>query len=341
MANVLLHLGDIHSKYSPYYNYGINKFIKWLDATLPEAGRESTEIILAGDMLDKVTGESSHASAMAPIVDVLKRKAKYIYAILGNHDYGIRALSRISNTEFLESLGIIVIKDLCVYTTKMGFKILCLPWTPYCTYNQVNDFVKEHLDEDFDSVVAHWEIKPLFTDNFIDISKVKSTCKAVGHIHTKTNDPCYIGSVLPNSSSEMKYENSLSVIRSLVKTDKGSNVFDIKIPSFVTIQLAAIKNFEDLKSLVSREDLFYKIRFNSANLEQREVLNYVYEHNIGLYKVESTNYDIQEFNSGMSEISFDNITLNLSKKEIIEECASALSITDEELARLESYITQN
>lgn len=337
----MLHLGDIHSKYAPYYNYGIDKFTKWLDATLPDAGKENTEIILAGDMLDKVMGESAHTSAMAPIVEVLKRKTKYIYAILGNHDYGIKSLNRISNTEFLESLGIIVIKDLCEYTTRLGFHLLCLPWTPYHTFNQVNDFVREHTTKQYDSVVAHWEIKPLFTDDFVDISNVKSLCKAVGHIHTKTNDPCYIGSVLPNASSEMKYEDRLSVIRSLIKTDTGSRVVDIKIPSFVTIQFTTIKKFEDLKTLESREDLFYKIRFNNANLEQKEILAYLKEHNIGLYKIESTNYDIQEFNTEVSDVPLEGLTLNISKEEIIEECVEALSITDKELALLKSYISQS
>lgn len=336
---VLLNLGDAHIKYEPYYNYGISKFIDWFDKSFPDKGREITEIFLTGDVLDKVAGVTSQEANAYPFMEVLKKKAKYIYTILGNHDYGIKSLSYVSNKEFLESLGITVITENCEYTTKLGFNVLCLPWHPSYSYDTENNFIENHLNKEYDCVVSHWETEPLFTENFVNISKLKSKIFSIGHIHTFGSN--YVGSLLPNSSSEQKSVGCLSVVRALYETNEVFNHADIPIPSFVDLREVKINSYLELSNLISKEELYYKIKYNRSSLDKNTIIDYCKEHNVNIYKNPlplSVDNVIEIDESGLKLPEFSE---GVSKRSIIEACKEELLITDEEENKLLNLINQN
>lgn len=337
---VLLNLGDPHLKYEPYYNYGLGRFIEWFDRTFPDKARDITEIFLAGDTLDKVTGTSSQEANAYPFISVLKKKAKYIYAIMGNHDYGIKALNIISNKEFLESLGITVISENCEFETKLGFKVLCLPWHPSYSYDTENAFLDLHQHDNYDCIVSHWEYKPLFTDNFVDVTRVNSIAYAVGHVHTQGN--AYIGSLLPNSAAEQKTRTAFSVVRGIYEKEGILKVCDTLIPSCVNIEEITLHSHLELGRLRSAIDTFYKIRYDKAALDKASILSWCKDNNINVYKEpEAISKSFEEFSIDTAELKLPEFSQGVSKASIIKTCKDDLSITEEEESKLLHLVNQN
>src|SRR5574344_572623 len=124
MTKALIGIGDIHLRSKNYYKTGLKAFLDWFNKTFPDERREETEIVIAGDVLNKVAMLPFVAASTVNLFETLHKKAKNVYVILGNHDYGMSKYKVINTKDFLEKEGAIVIDTLCEYTTELGFKLL-------------------------------------------------------------------------------------------------------------------------------------------------------------------------------------------------------------------------
>jgi hypothetical protein len=269
----LVGIGDIHLRNKSFYKMGLKSFLTWLDKTLPDDKRDSTEILLAGDILNKVNMLPFAAASTVTLMELLHRKASTVYVILGNHDYGLSKYKVINTKPFLEKNGVVVIDQLCEYTTKLGFSLLCLPWCYGVSHDQVNKFIQSTISgKHYNVCTAHWELESCYGSNFVDVNNVPADAFMCGHIHSHKYNNKYLGSILPNSIAEAK-DNDQSVLRFFTKTDDDKKVVsDITIPNFLSLRQVEIKQLSDLKELDSGLEVFYKIIY-PAELTNNDIIN--------------------------------------------------------------------
>lgn len=327
MIKALVGIGDIHLRKKDFFEVGIEKFEKWFDETFPNEAKENTEIILAGDIFDKIALLPSVAAEAVKLSNLFFKKAKRVYAILGNHDYGLHRYRVENSKKLLDELGFIVIDNLTTLTTENGFRVLCLPWVYNTSLGKVNEFIKQNENENFDAVCAHWELEPLFGDEFMDLSNVKTNSYMIGHIHSHNSNPKYLGSVLPNSVAEGK-ELDNSVIKMLCKDfdQNKSKEREVPIPSFVSISEVVIQSLEDLSSLQKDSSVFYKI-FHPATITEKSVKTQAELLGLNIYSLEKIHEEgSEELNT---EVEIKEYT-KTGPEDLIELYAEALNITEEE-----------
>lgn len=259
MKKQIIGIGDIHLRSKGFYRLGISRFFNWIDKTLPSSEKEFTEILLAGDVLNKVTMLPEAAGLAVKLLKLLKTKASKVYIILGNHDYGLSNYKVISAKKFLcEEDNVVVIDTLCEYTTDLGFKLLCLPWCYGMKHSDVDAYVAQlPQDASYDVCTAHWELESCMGSDFINL-KTNAKAFMCGHIHSHKVNPYYLGSVLPNSIAEQK-DDDPSILRYFIRGDNGYSVKDVEIPSFVHIETVTIGNLGDIAQYTGHPDIFYKI----------------------------------------------------------------------------------
>ena len=329
MIKALLEIGDLHLRKKDFFEVGFKKFSEWFDNTFPDEARENTEIILAGDVFDKIALLPSVAAMAVELSNLLFKKAKTVYAILGNHDYGLHKY-RIENTKgLLEELHFTVIDELSVVTTKLGFKILCLPWIYGSSFKKVNAFIKEHENEEYDVLCSHWELEPMFgnKEDFIDISNLKVKSYACGHIHSHNQNPKYLGSILPNSIAEGKEFNN-SVVKMFCKDFESgkSKERQIDIPSFISIKEIQLKNLEELSSLVRDPAVFYKIFFREG-ITERSIVTQANLLGLNIYSLEKTHDGEQKAEIQKIEVKEYSV---VGPWDLIKLYKEPLGITNEE-----------
>ena len=76
MIKALVGIGDIHLRKKDFFEVGIEKFEKWFDETFPNEAKENTEIILAGDIFDKIALLPSVAAEAVKLSNLFFKKAK-------------------------------------------------------------------------------------------------------------------------------------------------------------------------------------------------------------------------------------------------------------------------
>lgn len=261
MIKTLIGIGDIHLRNKNFYRVGFKAFLDWFDKKFPDEARDSTEILLAGDVLNKVSMLPLVAASTVELFEVFHKKAKTVYVILGNHDYGLSKYKVISTKDFLEKEGAVVIEDFCEYKTKLGFNVLCLPWKYGASHAKVNAFIDScDLSKEYDACTAHWELESLYGSDFVDLSKVKAKTFMCGHIHSHKVNPKYLGSILPNSIAETK-DSDKSIIRALSMSETGDKwkEHELEIPNFLQLKTTTIQNLTDISHLSKEENCFYKI----------------------------------------------------------------------------------
>ena len=296
MSIKLIGLGDVHLRNKAFYRAGFKGFLDWFDKTIPDEHCESTEILLAGDFLNKISMLPRVGAESVRFTSILKRKASTVYCILGNHDYGTSGYKVINIKDFLEELGIVVIDDFCEYTTKLGFNILCLPWRYGCTHAQVNKYLKsldlEHTE--YDACSAHWELESMFGSDFVDLSPVNAKAFMCGHIHSHKCNPKYLGSILPNQIEEVK-DNDPSVVRILVKDLKNNECknHEFQIPNFISIKKVTINSLADIQNLQADSNCFYKV-YHPTTLSEKDIKNRMKILNIQLYGFDEVDAEVNE-----------------------------------------------
>lgn len=287
MTKALIGIGDIHLRSKNYYKAGLKAFLDWFSKTFPDERREETEIVIAGDVLNKVAMLPFVAASTVNLFETLHKKAKNVYVILGNHDYGMSKYKVINTKDFLEKEGAIVIDTLCEYTTELGFKLLCLPWMYGTTHRQVNAFI-ESLDPntEYDVCTAHWELESLFNSDFVDLSKVNAKSFMCGHIHQHGVNSKYLGSILPNAIVEDK-EKDPSVVKMLLKNDENGKFKEqvIAIPSFLKLKSVKIENLTDISNLEKAENCFYKI-LHTRLLNEKDIKSQAKLSGVNIYSCE-------------------------------------------------------
>lgn len=318
--NRIIGIGDIHLRSKSYYKVGFNQFLNWIDTTLKNEDKSSTEILIAGDILDKVTILPYAAALTVDFFRMLKQKAENVYVILGNHDYGLSEYKVINTKSFLEKNGVTVIDQLCEYTTQLGFKLLCLPWTYGSRHKDVNEFLKEHTGS-YDVCTAHWELESLYGSDFVDLSNVQSKTFMCGHIHSHKVNPMYLGSILPNNIEELKTKDP-SVLRVLSQDGK---VEDINIPDFVKLATFTIKDLTDLNQLSKDPDVFYKV-YHPKTISSRDII--AQAKILGL-KVYGTEKDREELSIDFKSIDDVQEYKVQSHEDILNSCRERMQLTDE------------
>lgn len=328
MVCSLVGLGDIHTRNKPFYRYGFKEFLKWLDQKFPDESKETTEFFLAGDILNKVSMVPPTSADLIELDKVLKRKARTIYVILGNHDYGLTNYKVVSAEELLVSLGWVVITENQVLTTGLGFKVLCLPWQPSVSFAALNEYVESLKGTQFDAFVSHWDLDFSFSeDSFIKTQEVQTLAFMGGHIHSHKWNNKYLGSILPNSSAENK-EQDRSVVRVVIKdfeTNKHK-VVDLEIPSFVRLPKVYIKDLSELDSLEKSPDIFYKFISNILNLKIEAK-----KRGLQVYKIEKEDFESklqsEDEENPTQEIDGFNYTL-YNHKQLLDLYAEELKLNN-------------
>lgn len=323
MTPVLIGFGDVHIRKDKWYVQGFEEFTKYIESTLPDNRRDFTEICLPGDIVEGISLLPSTSAMVTNFFAMLHRKAKTIYVVLGNHDFGLVYYKIKSLRPFLESLGVIVIKDICDYTTDLGFRLLCVPHIPLQSINEANEIIKQYEGIEFDCVVSHRELHPMIgSTEFLDLSNIKSNCYFCGHIHKHNNDERYLGSILPNKSDEVKGDDP-SVLR-IYQKDKKTYT-DFNLPVFIDIQNVNISSVTQLQNFKVSPKTFYNFFIEGNALTIKDVKAYCELYNIPLYDcdyVESENSGITIREDG--EASLEKLPdlkelLDMYKSELIEE----------------------
>jgi DNA repair exonuclease SbcCD nuclease subunit len=330
VIKVLGGIGDIHLRKKNFFEVGFKKFTNWLDETFPDEMRENTEIFLAGDVFDKTTLLPDVAAMAVELSNLLFKKAKTVYVILGNHDYGLHKYKIVNTKKFLQELHFTVIDDLSVITTNLGFKVLCLPWVYGATFKKINEFISTVEDQQFDAVLSHWELESMFGNNeFVDVSKINATSFMAGHIHSHSQNPKYLGSILPNSVAEGKEFNN-SVVKMLCKDfEKGkAKERQVAIPSFVSIKEVHIKNIEELDLLEKDPAIFYKIMYKGEILE-KSIKTKADLLGINIYSTEKLREEGEMGNVQKIEVEEYKVT---TSEDLIKLYKETLNISDEEMS---------
>lgn len=343
MIKTLIGIGDVHLRSKKFYKVGFKAFLDWFDKKFPDSEKETTEILLAGDVLNKVSMLPYVAASTVDLFKVLHKKAKNIYIILGNHDYGLSKYKVISTKDFLEREGAIVIDDFCEYRTELGFNLLCLPWKYGATHAKVNAFLNNlDLSKSYDVCTAHWELESLYGSDFVDLSKVNAKTFMCGHIHSHKVNPKYLGSILPNSIAETK-DYDKSIVRALSMNESGEKwkEHELEIPNFLQLRTVTIKSLADIIGLSKEENCFYKI-LHPKTIPAKDVANQTRLSGINLYgtgvvEEEKPEIDLQKDLENIKEYSvqshldilelykdslqLDNNLLNLCLQAIRESAA--------------------
>ena len=332
MKKILVGIGDAHLRNRAFYKKGLKDFINWIDQILPDSKKEDTEIILAGDILHRVYMLPLVSALALDLFEILHRKASTVYAILGNHDYGLNKYKVVNSQVLLERMGVVVINKFCDYITKNGFNLCCLPWVYGSSHAKVQKYIEENTKgKSYDALVTHWELESVAGSPYIDISSIDTKAYFCGHIHSHDTNPQYLGSILPNSVAENKdYDHS--VIRLLAKDMDTGNVkqAEMTIPSFLTLKKCTIQSLTDLKNLEVNENVFYKI-CHSPIINDHDV--YVQARLLGLhvYKTEPIREDEEAFEPGeFKELSIDKKYTSQDPKDILTAYKDKLGLTDEE-----------
>ena len=323
MTPCLIGFGDIHIRKDKWYVQGFEEFINYIEKTLPDDRRDYTEICLPGDIVEGIALLPSTSAMVTNFFSVLFRKAKTVYVVLGNHDFGLVYYKIKSLRPFLESLGVVVIKDICDYTTNLGFRLLCIPHIPSQSMGEANEEVKKFEGIEFDCVVSHRELHPMIgSTEFLDLSKINSHCYFCGHIHKHNNDPKYLGSILPNKSDEVK-SNDPSVMRIYIKDSKTYKDFDL--PVFIDIQNVKVSSVTELQSFKVAPKTFYNFFISGNALTVKDVKAYCELYSIPLYdcdyeETNDTGIIIKENGEADLEKLPDlKELLDMYKSELIEE----------------------
>ena len=281
MIDLLISFGDVHIRKDTWYKVGFSKFIEFLEKTLPDNNREHTEIVLPGDIVENIYLYPETCAMVTLLISTLNRKAKTIYVILGNHDYGLVYYKIKSLKPLLESLGVIVIDELSEVKTELGFELLCVPHDPSQTFEVLNEKLKQYTEKTYDCFISHRELKPMpDSTDFMDISNIKTNCFCCGHIHSHKNDNRYLGSILPNKVNEVK-ENDPSVLRIYRKDSKTYK--DFELPVFVNIEKVFVQTSTDILNLAKKPDTFYYIMIVGNTLTIKDAKHYCELSNIPLY----------------------------------------------------------
>ena len=338
-GKVLLGFGDPHCRKEYWYKYGIDKLCDWMDVNLfPEKlPKEKVEAIIVGDSLDDVQMVPEDSAAAVKFFRYLTSKCSTVYAILGNHDYGLEDYKIIDSAAFLESLGVVVIKNVGPMVTNLGFKIVNIPWLPKTKHNEINEILKSYTNNEYDAVTSHWELeKSIMSEQFVDVHQLNAKAYLCGHIHQHSFNPDYLGSLLPNNILESKDTNP-SIVRMLYKSDEDDSVItkDIPIPSVIHIVEKEITSVNDLDLFERKEDVFYKIMIDSS-LDKR------------LVKVKAKNLGIQVYAldkiKKVKSVETDNPTTDnkllkpKTKLEMLKCIQQLLSLSDEDLEVCKQYI---
>lgn len=333
MQKLLIGIGDIHLRNKAYYQEGLAKFANWFDSKFPDNFKNNTEIILAGDIFNKVSMLPSTAARAIDLFNLFYKKASTVYAILGNHDYGLSKYKIVNTKAFLEKNNIVVIDDLCEFQTKLGFNLLCLPWKYATTHQTVNKFLEDKKSREYDACIAHWELESLYGSTFVELKDIKAKAFMCGHIHSHKTNPKYLGSILPNNIEEVK-DNDPSIIKVLLEKEDTSKVVDFEIPNFVNLQSVKIETLADINNL--EKGIYYKILY-PKNLSIKDINNQAKLAGINIYsltKLLTDKLDI-DLNKNLSNIK--EYTAQ-SHQEILQAHKASLNIDEELFTSLSQVI---
>lgn len=342
--NILMGIGDIHLRDKAFYKKGIDGFLQWFDSKIPDTKKDCTEIMIAGDIFDRISLLPETSALAIKFFDVLRRKASTVYTILGNHDYGLTQYHVKNVTPFLKKLHVQVIEEPCTIETKLGFRILCLPWAYNLSHVKINEYIKNNCTgQSYDACVSHWEISPLFDSPNIDLSEVQSASFYCGHIHSHSADNKYLGSILPNSIPEVK-ENDNSILRMLVKKDDGTCITkDLTIPSFISIKTLHIQSLADLDqySNVVNNNVFFKIKYNT-NLTVTNIENKCNLLNIQVYSIEPEHKEEEEDVNILLQENFLNNKVYVPKnhKDLLQKYAGQFTLSEKEFALAQKLVEE-
>lgn len=280
MTPILIGLGDIHIRKEDWYMEGFNSFIEYIDHTLPDSAKSYTEVFLPGDIAENIFLLPITSAMITRFIHILQKKASTVYVVVGNHDFGLVNYKVKSLRPFLENLGVVVIKQVSVVTTKLGFKVLCIPHKPSQTFAELNEELTQFTDE-YDCVVAHREVHPMIgSDECMDISRINSHCYFLGHIHSHGNDSKYLGSILPNKIDEVK-KNDPSVMR--IYRQDTKTYTDFTLPDFIDIQKVYVSSYEDIRNIIVEPHTYYSFIIKGNCLSTSDVKHYCTLNSIPMY----------------------------------------------------------
>lgn len=326
-------IGDLHISNKQYYVEAYDKLLAWLSSQDFGCLRDELELFLVGDIFNSINITADIAAMFKRLVEVLYSKASKIYAIMGNHDYGISSYIVESAKGLLESYGICVIDKPCEITTDNGFKVLCFPWTQE-SISKSKQFMKSiDLSKQYDVLATHWYVTtPKFMNgdqsSILEIPpELKVTSVFAGHIHNTGESDLYLGSVLPNAADDDKWANP-SVLK-IVSNGKETKKTIPPFVKFVTVDIDKSQDVEDA------DGVWYILEYSQASSLQ---LRTVTQHVKRLYKVVSKSSDdgtlanasdISAVNGKISkrELAYkylDSVKANVSQK-VIEYCLQKVS----------------
>lgn len=339
---ILMGIGDIHLRDKPFYKKGLNNFLEWFDSKIPDNKRDCTEIILTGDIFDKISLYPETSALAIKFFKTLHKKASTVYSILGNHDYGLTQYHIKNTTPFLKKLNVQVIEEPCTITTNLGFKLLCLPWAYNFTHAKMNDYIKKNCDQQYyDACISHWEIDSLFGSSCIELNNVQSKVFYCGHIHSHATNPYYLGSILPNNISEIKTED-FSVLRMLVQKDDNNCITkDLPIPSFISIKSTHIHSLTDLENIQNQDStIFFKIYYDPA-ISLNDIENKSKVLGLQVYSIEPEGKEEIEIPSLQEDFLLNKeVYIPKSHTDLLQRYAKQFKLSEKEFELAQKLITE-
>lgn len=312
-------IGDLHISTKPYYVEAYSKLLEWLSSLDFKASREDLEFFLVGDIFNSINITADIAAMFKRLVEVLYSKASRIYAIMGNHDYGISSYIVETTKGLLESYDIEVIDKPCELTTANGFKVLCFPWTQDSILKSKQFMKTVDLSKKYDVLATHWYITaPKFmngdTSGVLEIPKeLKATSVFAGHIHNTGESSLYLGSLIPNASDDDKWTNPSAL--KIVSNGAESKITVPPFVKFVTVDIDSCSNIED------KEGVWYILEYSQASSLKLQSIAKSIKH---LYKVVAkASVDISIDNA----IDLHAVSNEISKRELAYNYLRSISKT--------------
>ena len=231
--------GDIHFSSINIWNFEAGEhFIKWFESQ-DFGNPDDIEFGFVGDIAERDTNPGNVVDQMDRFFNIVSKKAKHTYIIVGNHDKKLYHDIEQHSLVFLQKhKNITVYEKETVETTENGFKILFLPHQRIqgtSLHEYYDSLGEEWTKPHYDAILGHWNIKEekglAWTQQGVDLSRFNATCMCIGHVHNRTRDE-YIGSIWPNNVDEYNPNRS----RGYKVLNEDRTVEFVTMPDFLKYQ---------------------------------------------------------------------------------------------------------
>ena len=230
--------GDLHLNDSRPWSYNVSKEIIKTIIDSEYNVKENT-LVLLGDLTETAFPSGLITDLLLTLFSNLNYKE--VYVLVGNHDKKPNKQGKlVLSYKFLQSKSVsrlfprtkITVVDELLETTIENKNILFMPYLFSDSKMKWEDY--EKIDTDCDILFGHFTDTSIMDikDRTIDISKIKAKYICLGHQHNPAKH--YIGSVVPNATSEANRDRAFWVFegntKKIVSLPKICDYYTVKFP---------------------------------------------------------------------------------------------------------------